>query len=73
MGGGEATELLHPLVAGMHLVETQTLADVVVKEGRAGPLLLIHSDVIFEAAGGPALSRSHRTVLGREPVQEVTA
>ncbi|WP_456598598.1 FAS1-like dehydratase domain-containing protein [Blastococcus sp. SYSU DS0616] len=73
MGGGEQTELLHPLVAGMRLIETQTLADVVVKEGRAGRLLLIHSDVTFEADGGPLLSRSRRTVLGREPVEEATA
>jgi hypothetical protein len=73
MGGGEETELLHPLVAGMRLIETHTLADVVVKEGKAGRLLLIHSDVTFEADGGPVLSRSRRTVLGREPVQEASA
>lgn len=73
MGGGEETELLHPLVAGMRLIETQTLAEVVVKDGRAGRLLLLHSDVTFEAEGGPVLSRSRRTILGREPVQEAGA
>lgn len=73
MGGGEEMELLHPLVAGMHLIETQTLADVVVKEGRSGRLMLMHSDVSFQAEGGPLLCRNRRTVLGREPVQEVGA
>jgi hypothetical protein len=73
MGGGEEMEVLHPLVAGMHLVETQTLADVVVKEGRTGRLLLMYSDVSFEAEGGPLLSRNRRTILGREPVQEAGA
>jgi hypothetical protein len=73
MGGGEEMELLHPLVAGMHLIETQTLADVVIKDGRNGRLLLMHSDVSFQAEGGPVLCRNRRTILGREPVQEVGA
>lgn len=71
MGGGEQMELLHPLVAGMHLLETQVLADVVVKNGRAGLLLVVQSDGEFRAEGGPVLSRNRRTILGREPVQEV--
>lgn len=73
MGGGEEMELFHPLVAGMRLIETQTLADVEVKDGRAGRLLLVHSEVTFQADGGPVLCRSRRTILGREPVQEVPA
>lgn len=73
MGGGEEMELLHPLVAGMRLIETQTLADVVLKEGRAGRLLLMHSDVSFQAEDGPVLCRNRRTILGREPVQEAHA
>lgn len=72
MGGGEQMELLHPLVAGMHLLETQTLVDVTVKEGRAGRLLVLQSDGEFSARGGPLLCRNRRTVLGREPVEEVT-
>lgn len=65
MGGGEVMRFHHALTAGMHLIEIDTLADVIQKSGKSGEFILIISDLLFRTNDGLDLCSTRRTVIGR--------
>lgn len=64
MGGGQSLEFMHPAVSGMHIVQTTSVKDVTLKEGRSGTLVLIQIERLFVGDGQPLL-RCVETFIGR--------
>lgn len=65
LGAGEQMELLEPVVAGMEIVETSTVEDVVSKRGRSGVLVFVTVLHEFATGDGRVLNRNRRTAAVR--------
>ena len=66
MGGGQELELGEDLVHGTEFTAQPTLEGATLREGRSGPLLLIHVRTEFRATDGRVLLTRRETLLARE-------
>jgi N-terminal half of MaoC dehydratase len=67
MGGGQELELGDDVVDGTEFTARPTLEGATLRQGRAGPLLLIHVRTEFHATDGRLLLTRRETLLAREP------
>ncbi|HEY3682724.1 MAG TPA: MaoC family dehydratase N-terminal domain-containing protein [Streptosporangiaceae bacterium] len=70
MGAGEEMEILAPAVAGMEIVEDESLDAVVAKDTRGGPCVFVTTLHVFRTPDGTVLNRNRRTVVRRDPIEE---
>jgi len=66
MWAGSRLEFLRPLAVGAYVERTSTIRDVVVKQGRSGPLVFVTVRHELSDAGGPVLSDEHDIVYRGE-------
>lgn len=65
MGAGQELEFHEPVRAGMSVVEHTSLADVQLKAGRSGPLLIMNVRRRFTDESGRALVTCRESFIGR--------
>jgi acyl dehydratase len=71
MGAGEEMELINPVTAGTKVVLETTLESVTPKQTRSGRCVFVTTLNTFISAEGVVLNRNRRTVVLRNPLQEL--